>query len=229
MLNKLICSTTTLLFSASLLFSTENVTKQERWDAFAEEVAHWADAVGNPIDAGVMDAVIALNLLDIQTHQSCEGHRVHGFAYPWVSFTVGPKELLAEQDECLQQSRKLREILNTYYSDLSKQEKQLTAEGQKLKQLQQNIFDNWDKIDAVIQKDNLMRPLLSLLDAFYETHECNDDERLVVDFFVVASPRLQSAGAHLQSERSESEKVAKLVAYRKEMYEFSQFLKKTLI
>ncbi|MEK7581172.1 MAG: hypothetical protein AAB512_02710 [Patescibacteria group bacterium] len=48
--------------------------KQAEWDAKVEEFSHVADKLSQPIDPGIFEAVVALNLLDVNTAASCEGH-----------------------------------------------------------------------------------------------------------------------------------------------------------
>src|SRR5712691_8019638 len=66
-----------------MVFHT-NQDQQERWK---QGIEHWecvTDRLGNPIDPGILEAVVALNLLSIQTTASCEGHLDSGHCYPWI-------------------------------------------------------------------------------------------------------------------------------------------------
>ena len=63
-------------------------TKWQETAAWAQEVT---DAIGCPIDAGILDTVIALNALGVHTLASCEGHLDHGIAAPWID--VGAQDV----------------------------------------------------------------------------------------------------------------------------------------
>ena len=52
------------------------------------KVARWTDALGERVDLGIRDAVVALNLTGIPTEASCEGHLDHGKPGPWVEIGV---------------------------------------------------------------------------------------------------------------------------------------------
>lgn len=63
-------------------------TKEHEWQEVGERVAHLVDKLGRGIDPHIVDTVIALNALGIETSQSCEGHLDHGRPYPWITFDV---------------------------------------------------------------------------------------------------------------------------------------------
>lgn len=58
--------------------------KIRQWDETAEKFRKVTDKLGKPIDAGIFDTVMALNVLGVPTTMSCEGHLDHGLPYPWV-------------------------------------------------------------------------------------------------------------------------------------------------
>ena len=55
------------------------------WQEGCATVEHFTDKLGTPIDPGIFETVVVLNLLGFRTFQSCEGHLDHGCAYPWVT------------------------------------------------------------------------------------------------------------------------------------------------
>jgi hypothetical protein len=74
------------------------MTEQEKkWQEVAQEVSRFADRLGRDLDPGIRDTVIALNILDVPTRQSCEGHLDHGRPYPWVTFGTEETKALFEQ------------------------------------------------------------------------------------------------------------------------------------
>lgn len=54
------------------------------WNEAAEQFSKVTDKLGKPIDQGIFELVVCLNLLEIPTRQSCEGHLGWGLPYPWV-------------------------------------------------------------------------------------------------------------------------------------------------
>lgn len=77
------------------------------WKELAEEFSHVTDKIGRPIDEGIFEIVVALNMLGIHTRQSCEGHLDHGFAYPWIA-------LLASNHHELNM---VADLLSEFYQD----------------------------------------------------------------------------------------------------------------
>ena len=59
----------------------------QEWIEVSEKFSHVTDKLGEPIDKGIFDTVVALNILGFVTRQSCEGHLDHGLPYPWVDVT----------------------------------------------------------------------------------------------------------------------------------------------
>jgi hypothetical protein len=54
------------------------------WKEVADHFKHMADKLGNGIDEGIFDTVVALNMLGVYTRQSCEGHLEWGLPHPWI-------------------------------------------------------------------------------------------------------------------------------------------------
>ena len=89
-------------------FAQSNPAKAERWKAMEQEVAGWGDALGLPIDPGIKNTVIVLNLLGFKTSGSCEGHMDWGKAYPWIEFDIDDKKIDA-----------LKNLINDFYKNHS--------------------------------------------------------------------------------------------------------------
>src|SRR5437763_8152511 len=60
------------------------------WSEAEASVSTFTDRLRTPIDAGIVETVVVLNLLGLQTFQSCEGHLTDGSAYPWVTLVHSP-------------------------------------------------------------------------------------------------------------------------------------------
>lgn len=59
-----------------------------QWQKEAEEIESVTDKLGKPIDGKVKETVIALNLLGLNTRQSCEGHSDRSMGAPWIDIAA---------------------------------------------------------------------------------------------------------------------------------------------
>ncbi|MGH7490507.1 MAG: hypothetical protein ACREMY_33585, partial [bacterium] len=73
--------------------------KQASWEAKRREADHIVDALGLGIDEGIKEAVVAFNLLGLNTTASCEGHTDHGLLTPWIDVAAPHKPKLQYIDE----------------------------------------------------------------------------------------------------------------------------------
>src|SRR5258708_4358945 len=80
--------------SSPELFNVEQSEKQSRWDEAAKRIEKTIERLGLHIDEGIKEGVIALNVLDINTDASCEGHLDRGTGAPWIDVSAKlPEEL----------------------------------------------------------------------------------------------------------------------------------------
>ncbi|HZO75528.1 MAG TPA: hypothetical protein VFB60_25210 [Ktedonobacteraceae bacterium] len=68
------------------------------WEEGCQAVEQFTDKLGLGIDSGIFETVVALNLLRIQTVQSCEGHLDHGYAYPWITVVDAERKRLLTRE-----------------------------------------------------------------------------------------------------------------------------------
>jgi hypothetical protein len=54
------------------------------WNETRERFTRVTDKLGKKIDPGILETVVAFNMLGITTLQSCEGHIGWGSPYPWI-------------------------------------------------------------------------------------------------------------------------------------------------
>jgi hypothetical protein len=78
----------------------------QTWNDAVEKFSKVTDKLGKPIDQGIFETVICLNLLGVVTRQSCEGHLEWGLPYPWVDF-----------DKEEQQRLYLYQLISQFYLD----------------------------------------------------------------------------------------------------------------
>lgn len=199
--------------------------KQELWNAMANEVNCWVDGLGYPIDKGIKDLVIALNLLGIETIASCEGHLERALAYPWVEINIYPIRV-----------RNLTQVLANIVEEIECEEKNLKAHYPNLTSQERSKLPEFKNLDNLIQKRKriagsiehaqvqCLKPLNHFLERFYQNRHSSYDRTLFV-MFNCSFARLLSIGAYLQHIRSEEERQAKLIEYQDEIQAFANFLK----
>lgn len=226
---KLFC---VILFITTTVFNIlecdENFTKQQQWDNLAREVDTWTDGLGYPIDQGIKDTVIALNLLGFTTRQSCEGHLDQGDANPWIDFTLNQPEVVTLQNQVSEFVRiELSEqykALKIKYPRLSIHEILQTEEGENLRPTYEKFLFLLSLYQKEAKKE--LQQLFELLDKFYQTHDSTEDQKLFVTIEGIV--RLESYGSKLQAQRPENERKAKLMLYLDEMKAFTDFLKESI-
>lgn len=213
-----------LVFFPSLNIYAEDPapTKQETWDQMSNDVDHWIDGIGAPIDREIKEIVIALNIMGIKTTASCEGHFDHGHLYPWVDLEISSNEiekLMAEMRQKLEQIEIEETSLEKKYPDLSYQARLDLPEAKHLLELYKERFLLSRSYDQT--QMHCLEPVNRLLNQFYENRHVSYDRILISDM----GGRLRSIGADRQVTRSEDEQSFKLVEYREEMKAFATFLK----
>ncbi len=75
-----------------------------------KDVDSLTDKTGEPIDANIKHAVIALRYAGFNTTASCEGHQDHGFPYPWVEMQYDDTNLRKKE------KKRLNSLLKDYYA-----------------------------------------------------------------------------------------------------------------
>ncbi|HUC31094.1 MAG TPA: hypothetical protein VMR99_00185 [Candidatus Paceibacterota bacterium] len=80
--------------------NAEQIEKRQHWDETAARVEKITDRLEKPIDEGIKEGVIALNVFDINTAASCEGHIDRGTYAPWINIQAEiPRDLIEEIGE----------------------------------------------------------------------------------------------------------------------------------
>jgi len=183
---------------------------QSSWEEVSQRMSHVTDALGKPIDPGIFDTVVALNILGFSTTMSCEGHFERGIAGPWVDLQApGVNQLRA------QMKAKQREAYPDQQGPhpLSDEAKSLYCEIEKM-QLE------------------MAQSFLVLLERFYAQREYTSyDQRLIPRMWgtVAGRVRLECLGTALQDIADSETKARKLKMYQWEMNEFTKFLKSLIV
>jgi hypothetical protein len=191
-----------------LIATTESAEKEQRWKQVSNELNQVTDALGKPIDVGIFDTVVALNLFDIHTTQSCEGHPDRGVLAPWVEIQA------PETDQIKALKQRANQTMDTieHFEMQEKPDEEL-----------EELYQEYHRLSAEARRPQLeeKRKAMRLLADFYQNRRVAYDQVLTIQ-----GNRLESQGAQLQEIISPEERIQKLHAYQEEMKTFTAFLMK---
>ncbi len=216
----------TFMFTFSVLAADETlavieeVNKDELWDQKAKEVDNWTDRMNLKVDKNIKDTVIVLNLLNIPTVQSCEGHLKWGLPYPWIEIeTDTPQvlELIQQAQGIESQIEEEERLLKEQFPLLNWNKILMNKEAEKLRGFYQQRLEIFDEVDRI--KHERLATLYDLLNKFYQNGSPYYDHTLIL-----AYNRLESLGGMWQNLRTDKEKKEKLKAYQNELQDFTEFL-----
>lgn len=183
--------------------------KERQYQEKRTLVARITDRLGTPIDGGILETVVFLNLVSIPTLQSCEGHVEDGVGAPWVDVGNPTAPPLDEADALFQQARQHKAQMG------------FTSEVLELFE-QAHHAERAAKQPHLIIRLRLMR----FLAGFYHPERAVPfEQRLVIQPHADGTSRLMSQGVVLQEMMSPEERAVWLHLYQQEMQEFTAFLK----
>lgn len=188
---------------------TQQGQKQQQWQQTIEKFSRTIDKLGRPVDEGILETVVVLNLLDIRTTASCEGHLDHGTYAPWVD--IGAEETRderKEEKEAFEEARKQHELKIVSEEDILR----LFTKAHELQR--KNAYKHIE----------LQRKALAYLTTFYEKRHVPYDQQLSIQGSYFRA-RIVNQGAIIQQILSPEERAAKLSLYQQEMQAFTRFLK----
>lgn len=181
--------------------------KEQRWYETYEQVMQLKDKLGKGIDAGIVDTVVILNVLNITTTQSCEGHLEWGRSAPWVDI------------EDIQADKEADHVL-----DLFNAARTAYSQGQSHEPLFEQAHQA--KYEVMKKQLTLRNKLMMYLTAFYEQRHVPYDVQLVIQSGSMGRSRLESQGSEIQEIASPETRASKLAEYQAEMQAFTEFLKR---
>lgn len=189
--------------------------KKQQWDAMAARVDKVRDGMDHPIDPGIKEAVIVLNLLGFKTTMSCEGHadRPLAMPYPWVEIQFKKN---AREEEL--------ELLHQQEDKIVSENKTATTES--LDEMLKETTKKRHLLHAEINADyaNQARPIYNLLAKFHEQRR--PMYASVLHFELRRhSGRLQSLTGRLEEQSAPGRKAEYLATQQAEMQAFTEFLK----
>ncbi len=185
--------------------------KEQEWTTAVERFSNVKDALGKPIDAGILETVVALNLLGVHTIASCEGHVDWGTRSPWVDIAARGDEFRKwnqEATKASQEAMRQRDLRQLPQEEIA------------------HLFEEARQLQRRVKRLHLAveRPALELLALFYEHRQVPYDQRLTIQTRVDRG-RIESQGAHFQDTAPLGNLEEKLQEYQQEMSAFGNFLK----
>lgn len=194
-------------------------TKEQRlanWQVMESYFRSIIDPEGTSIDEGILEGVVALNLLGINTEQSCEGHLEQGYSYPWIDIAAADTD---ETQVLVEQAR--------HVAKAAAMKRHAGAPPAEQEAAAASLREIRKKITELTYKPNLeeIRKFLPLLDEFYSDRSVLPEQRLIIHFMEDGIGTLQPQGAKFQELHDTEQKQQALESYRQEMTAFSSFLK----
>jgi hypothetical protein len=181
--------------------------KEQRWQEMAARVDKITDTLGMPVDEGIKETVIVLNLLGFPTVQSCEGHAERGVCGPWVDMRPKGTEALAQK-----RSQAIDRLIK------ARQQKQ--PEEESVEQILKEVDEA-----AREPMTHLAENLIARLTAFYQEHQTPYDCILMIHHLGLGY-RLECQGTSMQyGPFALPRKDERLPHYQQEMRSFTDFLK----
>jgi len=177
-----------------------------------KKYSEFGDKLGKGIDKGILETVVVLNALGINTDQSCEGHLKWGTCAPWVDIKAP-------------NTQKLEDELQKYWDEAES----LSNRG-KSHDVTDKLFSKFHKLRVKLKSTNMApaQKLLDFLSEFYGDRNSEYKTRLMLSFTPKGLGRLESQGAAFQEVLPIGQRKRNLLVYEKEMHEFTEFLKKKI-
>lgn len=186
--------------------------KEQEWEEMAARVDKVTDGLGKPVDAGIKEAVIVLNLSGFGTSASCEGHLAWGVGGPWVDIVP----------------QGIEGLLDRYHHALVAIDK--AHKQEKTKEQSQHLEALYEEMRGIHKEaeeplSTLGSKLLTCLAAFYQDRLI-PYERMLVFHPSAMNYRLECYGAYLEKKIADLPPRAEtLLGYQEEMRAFTAFLK----
>ena len=174
------------------------------WEQKLLELEHVQDGIGKGLDQNIIETVAVLQLLDVHTRASCEGHMHHGVAAPWVDIESSDPRLA----EC-----------RGIYSELAATADACEDAGQVADAVYAEMHVIREEIDRIAAVE--YKKLIPYLEEFYHGRSAAYTHRIMIDY----RGRLSCQGALLQPAEEVKTRALRLKEYQQEMRAFSEFLK----
>ncbi len=189
-----------------------DVTRTRKWREVNRRLRTVTDGNGMPIDPGIYETCVILNVLGFTTEMSCEGHLDHSLPYPWVRIISAEAEASYEQARaCTKRAGTLSQEPTSYEEAVKRQA--ILGEASMWRE------QAWHALAGEGSR------LFTYLQQFYETHHTSQDRQLILITDVsLGYLQIASQGGPLLLAMPEGSRQPLLSAYQQEMQAFTAFL-----
>ncbi len=207
--------------------------KSEReiiWGKAREEIDKMGDRLGFGIDEGIKETVVAFKVNGLPTSSSCEGHVDRGLPIPWVEIQAPnePDERFIGQNESFKKMAKKYNITVEQVKHAKNNDAYWEAINECAKNGETEKYKKWEE-----ENKRLQAKARKLLNEFYKDRKVKSDIKLKIDKGVSAfrihngEKDYDDLSEHPEevSDARKQERAKKLLIYRKEMSDFTEFLK----
>jgi hypothetical protein len=175
--------------------SSESDSKKKDWERRLKELENVVDGLGHPIEDGIKEAVVALNMLQFPTSGSCEGHDDWGLPTPWVQMEAANEPQYKFEGEA-ELWKSILEELNIKPEEVERNSPNFDWE--KLGETNQAFFDKLPpdipytkEFSAwVANNENMVQSLQELIEEFYSQADDNRKERVALMTIGHSMPRV---------------------------------------
>ena len=205
--------------------------KQKIWDEKQKEIEQITDANGKPIEAGIIKTIVALNILGINTSQSCAGHNnlEGGRLWPWVEISAPnePEERFEGESQLFEDVAKKNKVNVLDLKRGHPEELFWEVKKRASQNPESEGYKRWEDKNRELYKFTQ-----ALLNKFYKDRKVQDDIVLKLDednggSFEISSEKdalLKLINGDLTDEEK-ANLIKKLAKRREEMKLFTKFLK----
>ncbi|MGM0439155.1 MAG: hypothetical protein ACQEP3_01820 [Patescibacteria group bacterium] len=207
--------------------------KQQKWEEEKRKVEKLEDKLGLEVDEPIKETVVALNVNELPTRQSCGGHLKRGESYPWVMISASdkPKNKFIDEEKIFKsiaqgEQFSYKEIKDPWnYTEWGSDqfEKLMKLRTKAIRKAEERgvteEYQKWKEENRKIGKK-----LEDLLTEFYEEAEREGAVLKIEDVGDMAG-RLYSITEDEWDDLSDEDKKSVLKERREEMKKFTEFLK----
>jgi len=215
-------------------FENQESPKSEKeilWDKKAREIDGIEDRLRHSIDPLVKETVIALNLSDLPTIDSCEGHLDWGTSAPWIGIEASnrPKYRFNKEKEVFEVIAVKYKVPLEQVIDGDNFEAWSEAYVKSSENGETEEYQKWRETNQPFREK-----MGKLLAEFYETKNAPENVRLTISDTAEGGFKIWNGGEDYRPAKkawesmNDTEKQAlqeRLKTYQQEMQDFGRFLK----
>jgi hypothetical protein len=206
----------------------KRLEKTKKWLKAVDEIKEVKDLLGKPIEEHIRDTVVGLNVLEIPTSGSCEGHIDRAIPAPWVYIQADnrPQERFVGEEATFEATAKkygipTEEVLRAKNHDAWVEATVAGDNGEETAE-----YLEWRK-----KNDQLRMRVQELLDNFYQERIVDAAARIQIDQRAEGI-RIHNGGedytrktSHSLSDEERRALAIRLKEYQAEMQTFADFLR----